>query len=127
MSARALISGRIWRDPERRVSGAGKPFASASVRVGSGDVAAWWKLLCFSEAAIEEVTSLHDGDAVSASGEFKAEVYDKGDGPRVGFTLFADRIISARKAKREKARAATRRAPIDGAQSQRPFDDELPM
>jgi len=48
--------------------------------------------------------SLHDGDAVSASGEFKVEIYDNGTGPRPGFTMFADRVLSAKRAKKERDR-----------------------
>jgi hypothetical protein len=125
MSARALISGRIWRDPEHRVSSAGKSFGSASLRVGNGNAVIWWKVLTFSESGIEELLSLRDGDALSASGEFKAEAYDRGAGPKVGFTLFADRIISARRAKKQH-----QRGPINATEAQRPiesgFNDDLP-
>jgi hypothetical protein len=122
MTARALISGRIWRDPERKVSSAGKPFVSASVRVGNGDAAVWWKVLAFNEAAIEELLALRDGDAISASGEFRAEIFDGRDGPRVGFTLFADRVISAKRPKRERPQES-KAEPATATQAAQPFDD----
>jgi single-stranded DNA-binding protein len=129
MTARALISGRIWRDPERKVSGAGKRFANATLRVGNGDDTTWWKLLAFNETAIEELLSLKDGDAVSATGEFKVELYDKGGSTRIGFTIFADRVLSAKRQKREKAqerRTEPHQSPIS-AEAQRPFVDEVPL
>jgi hypothetical protein len=111
MSARALINGRVWRDPEHRVSASGKPFGSASVRVGSGDAAVWWKVLAFGEAAIEELLSLRDGDALSATGEFKADIYDKGGEPR-GEPHSLCRPSDGR---------------IDAIPAGRPVDDEVPL
>jgi hypothetical protein len=93
----------VWRDPEHKVSSTGKAYATATVRVGSGHDATWWKLLAFCETTKQELHSLRDGDAVSATGEFKAEIYNKGTGPKIALTLFADRVISARRAKRERA------------------------
>jgi len=122
MSARALISGRLWKNPERRISGAGKPFGSASVRVGNGDAAVWWKVLAFAEDVLEELLSLHDGDAVAVTGEFKAETYDGRDGPRISYTLFCDRLISAKRRKREETedrRAEPSQGPIDSNDEQR--------
>ena len=49
MSATALISGKLFREPEAKVSRAGKYYASATVRVGDGEGATWWKVLSFSE------------------------------------------------------------------------------
>jgi hypothetical protein len=46
MSATALISGRLWRRPERKTSKAGKPFVTATIREGNGDGVTWWKVLC---------------------------------------------------------------------------------
>jgi single-stranded DNA-binding protein len=128
VSATVLVSGRLWREPERKTSRDGKSYASATIRDGHGDDAQWWKLLTFSETATEELLSLHDGDGVAASGSFKAEIYDRGGGARISLTIFADRLISARRQKREKAQE--RKAgpqPIDGVEAQRPFDDEIPL
>jgi hypothetical protein len=128
MSARALISGRLWREPERKVSSAGRTYATATIRVGNGDDAQWWKVLTFSEMAAEELLALHGGDAVSASGEFKVEIYDKGSGPRPGFTLFADRVLSAKRAKNEREkerRSSTRGAPVRDVSARRPVDRDL--
>jgi hypothetical protein len=122
MSARALISGRLWKDPERRISGAGKVFGSASVRVGNGDAAAWWKVLTFSDSVTEELLSLKDGDAISATGEFKAEIYDGREGSRIGFTLFCDGVLGAKRKKRER-KEETNPGSIDTAQKQ--LDDDL--
>jgi single-stranded DNA-binding protein len=124
MSATVLISGKLFREPERKTSRDGKVYASATVRDGHGDDAQWWKLSTFSETAAEELLSLHDGDGIAASGSFKAEIYDRGGGARIALTIFADRVISAKRQKRE--RAQDRKAeprPISEAEASRPFDD----
>jgi single-stranded DNA-binding protein len=125
MSATVLISGRLCRDPENKMSGAGKAYVTVTVRVSNGDDVTWWKILAFGETAAEELLTLRNGDAVSVSGDFKAEVYDGRSGPKVGFTIFADRAISAKRQKRER-RAEPKPAPAE-AQASQPFDDEIPL
>jgi hypothetical protein len=121
MSATVLVSGELFRDPERKLSGAGKVYASATIKDVSGDDVIWWKLLTFSELAVDELLSLRDGDGIAASGSFRTEVYDRGAGPKVGFTLFADRLISAKRQKRE--RDKERREATKPGSTQRPLDD----
>jgi hypothetical protein len=132
MTATVLVSGRLWRDPESKVTKAGKPYATGTIRDIAGNETFWWKLLCFSESGIEELLSLRDGDGIAASGSFKAEPFEGKDGPRVGFTIFADRVISAKKQKRERdqqrrveepqAPGVTAQGPIDGD-----LNDEVPF
>ena len=102
MSATVLISGKLWRDPERKLTKAGKPYVTATIRDGQGDDATWWRLFAFWEAGCAELLGLHDGDGVAASGTFKAELYDGRDGVRISLTVLADRVISARRQKHEK-------------------------
>ena len=103
MSATVLISGKLLRDPVRKMSKAEKPFVTATLREGDGEAVTWWTVLAFAEEAIEELARLKAGDALAVSGSFKAEIYEKVETRRVSFTLFADRIISARKRKRSRA------------------------
>ena len=123
-----LIAGTIWRAPETKVSNAGKTFGVASVRVMANDTTIWFRLFTFSETAIAELMSLKDGEGIAASGSLKVEIYDRGSGPRLSYTLFADRLISAKRQKRERdqeRRDARRRGPIDATEAQRPIDNGL--
>lgn len=122
MSASVLVSGKLWRDPGRRVSRAGNEFVSATLRDGYGDDAAWWRLIVFSESACEELMTLKNGDSCAASGQFKAELYDRGGESKISLTCVADRVISAkrRKAERAKERQAERRMESAGG-----VDDEF--
>ena len=102
MSAFVLISGSLFRAPEQRIAKSGKPFWSATVRVKDGETSQWWKLLVFSESAQAELMRLGDGDALSAQGLFKVEPYQKDGEQRIGFTLFADRVLPLKPPPRER-------------------------
>ena len=125
MSASALVSGKLQRDPERKTSKAGKPFVTATLREGDGDNVNWWTVLTFAEVAIDELLTLKAGDGMAASGSFKAEVYEKNGERRVSFSLFADRVISARKQKRERQGRQTE-DPQDRSQAGRFYDEFEP-
>lgn len=129
MTASVLVSGRLLRNPESKTSKAGKPFATAVIKDGDGDAVTWWNLLCFSESGCEELLSLRAGDGIAASGSFKVELYEKAGAQRLSYTVFADRVISAKRQKRE--RAAERRVeqqPQGGYQSgSASDDDEIPF
>jgi single-stranded DNA-binding protein len=127
MSATALISGRLWRNPERKTSKAGKQFVTATIREGNGDAVTWWKILCFSESDCEELLRLGDGDGVAVSGDFKVETYDKGGELRLSHTIFAERVISARrqKKKRENDPHASDQDSGEATHCGAPFNDDI--
>jgi hypothetical protein len=137
MSVFVLITGTLYRAPESRISKAGKPFITATLKVKDGDATAWWKLLVFSESAGAELMRLGDGDALSAQGSFKCEPYDDKDGGRrVGFTIFADRVLplkpapKERKPKEKPAReswAAPDRMRDDRPRADPDLDDHIPF
>jgi len=98
MSARAIVSGVLFRPPVEKISKAGKPYVIATVREGNGDATRWWKILFFNEPAREEALRLGDGEPIAVAGEFDANVWaPEGREPRVNLTLTADAILSARK------------------------------
>ena len=108
MSATVLVSGKIWKRPERKTSTGGKPYVRAIVRDSARDEDMWWTILCFTKGDQDELARLHAGESVSAAGEMTARIYDKDGHARVGLTCFADRILSAHKPPHE-ARA---KAPV---------------
>ena len=58
MSARAVVSGVLFRAPASKTSRAGRPYIFATIREGAGDAIRWWKCFAFSESAIEEFSCL---------------------------------------------------------------------
>lgn len=129
MSAAVLINGVIFREPERRLSKAGKPFVSATVKVRDGDGFQFWKMIVFSESIGEEIMRLSDGDAVSAQGTLRASTYEKAGQTHVGFSLIAAAVLPLRAARKSKPKCSPQeRAPDRPAASkERPEPERLPL
>ena len=130
MSTTVLISGKLFRDPEAKTSRGGKPYTLATVKVGQGEDVQWWRVMAFGDADRDELISLRNGDAVAVSGPLKAEMYaPNGNEPRLSLSVMADRIISAKRAKREKAAEGRTEAKVErnrdraASPGDRPFDD----
>jgi len=106
MTATALVSGKLAKAPERKVSkSSGKLYGVANVRVGAGDAVTWWRVMVFDADEVDRLMELSAGETVSASGSFNAETYvsKKDGGVKIGFTLLADAVLTPRKHKRAKA------------------------
>jgi len=107
MSAQVLITGTIFRRPERRTSRAGKPFVTATIKAKDGDAAQFWRVTVFSESAQEELLRLSDGDAASAQGSLKAELYRPDGGEaRLSLSMVADQVLALRQPPRKRERKA---------------------
>jgi hypothetical protein len=128
MSARALVSGVLFRAPATKTSKAGNPYVFATIRSGSGEHVRWWRVFAFSESVIEEILALGDGEPIAVSGEFDCELYAPAGGEeRLSWKLTADAVLSARRKPKPK-RPATRPAPGDPLFERRPLiDDDIPF
>lgn len=94
MTAYALISGALFKAPERKVSKNGNAFAIATIKMRADDNRnEYWRLVTFSESAVEELMRLNEGDNLSAQGPLKAELYaPEGREPRISLSIVADNI-----------------------------------
>ncbi len=129
MSASVLIHGKIHRDPESKMSGKGNAYALATVRDSQGDDTTWWRVFAFGTEARDELLSLRAGDGVAVSGAFKAELYAGSGTARVSLSVTADRVISAKRQKRDRA-SEVRGARKASGSADRPgpwFSDEVPF
>lgn len=93
----ALIQGKLIKAPESRTTKAGKPMASARLRVATADPAA--SVLCgvvaFEPEAVAALLALGEGDAVSVAGPLKVGTWtDKEGNARPSLDLVADRVLS---------------------------------
>jgi single-stranded DNA-binding protein len=94
MSAVVLITGTLFRAPERRTLKAGRPFVTATIRVKDGNNAQWWKVLAFSESIQAELMRLVGGDSISVQGTFKAELYEKDGEKRLSLSIIANNVLA---------------------------------
>ena len=123
MTAFALVTGPLFRAPEQRVSKAGKPYVTATIRAKDGDSSQFWRVTAFSESAQAELMRLGDGDSCCVQGAFKAELYQpEGGDPKVSLSIIADYVLALRQPKI--GSAAYPRKPSGGAAA---FDDAIPF
>lgn len=104
----ALIQGKLIKAPESRTTKAGKPMASARLRVATADPAA--SVLCgvvaFEPEAVAALLALGEGDAVSVAGPLKVGTWtDKEGNARPSLDLVADRVLSVYAIRKQRAAA----------------------
>jgi len=104
MSAvQVLVSGCLFKAPEERTSQAGRRFVSATIKVGGDSgTGEFWACLAFSDSTQAELLRLGVGDALSAQGSAKFELYQNGGEVRISRTIFANAILPLRAAPRER-------------------------
>jgi single-stranded DNA-binding protein len=127
MSAYALITGVIFRAPQQKTAKTGKLFTTCTVKVGSDDSASsdFWNVLAFSDTAQAELLRLRAGDALSAQGSLKVELYQKDGGEvRISRTIFANAVLALRAAPKERKPTA-KAAPTSQEQSTTTTDPGL--
>jgi hypothetical protein len=111
----ALISGVLFKPAEQRTSSkSGRVFVSAVIKVGgeTGD-AEFWQLTAFSQSVQTELLRLSAGDALSAQGKAKFELWQRDGGEvRISRSLFADQILALRAAPRERRAKAKAETPL---------------
>jgi single-stranded DNA-binding protein len=132
MTAYALITGTIFRPAQSKMSKAGRPYASCTIKAATdGNESDFWNAICFSETATAELLRLEAGDACAVRGKMRLEIFEKNGQARISRTIFADAAIGLRPAPR-KAKAATapaaqeQPATTDPAGAP-PFDDGIPF
>jgi hypothetical protein len=115
MSAvQVLVSGCLFKAPEERTSQAGRRFVSATIKVGGeGGTGEFWVCLAFSDSTQADLMRLRVGDALSAQGSAKIELYQKDGGEvRISRTIFASAILPLRAPPRERRSKQAATAPL---------------
>jgi single-stranded DNA-binding protein len=118
MSAFVLIHGHLFRQAEQRMSKAGKPYATATIRAKDGDGSQWWKVLTFSESAGAELLRLADGDAVSVQGALRVETYEREGVTKLSLTCIADQVLALRQPPRQREKKSAEPKPVDARSRQ---------
>jgi hypothetical protein len=127
----ALITGTLFKPAEEKTSSkTGRTFVSAVIKVGGENVdGEFWACLVFSESVQGELLRLGVGDAVSAQGSAKIELYQKDGGEvRISRTIFANAILPLRAGPRER-RAKDQTPAKETAAAGAPafFSDDIPF
>ena len=124
MSARLLVTGQLYGDPQARTSQAGKPFTTAKVRADGKDGAVLWiSVVAFGDLA-ERLLTMKANNALALSGKLEVSAYTAKDGtPAAGLSVVADELAALKAKPRPKAEPAAPHAqqPVIAG-----FDDDLP-
>jgi len=101
MSARAIVTGSLYRAAEDRISKNGKLFATFTLKENIDGVPRWWKAVAFNEAVIASVKALKEGEPLSIAGNFDCELYtpDNCGEPRLSWRITAEAVLTARMVK----------------------------
>ena len=119
MSLGILAAGTLAADPVARTSSAGKPYATAVLRVATGEEPVFVSAIAFSTSAAEALLAHKKGDIVSLVGLATLSGWTDRDGKeRNGMKLVCTRCISPHEAARQREKIAKAQAGATGAHVQ---------
>jgi hypothetical protein len=116
MSARAIVSGVLFKAPVQRISKTGNRFATFSIRENVNGATRWWQAITFNENEIESLKAMTPGEPIAACGEISAEIYSPaGAESRINWRVTVDAILSDRKPPKAKPeRTGRKRKEVSG-------------
>lgn len=95
MSLAILATGTLVRDPEPRQSRAGKPYATALLRVPTdGEEAVLVSLIAFTADAVDALLAHAKGDTVAVTGRGKLTTWEKDGERRHGLSVTVEGLLS---------------------------------
>jgi len=123
MSIDALISGRLVKDPEAKVSAGGKSYALMIVKSGEDFI----RCLLFAED-LTPFLKLGRGDPVALVGSLTPSLYERSGVQQIGLSALCSRAISpvAKIARPKTDKAGTQGQFRAAAHAQRSGDGDLP-
>jgi single-stranded DNA-binding protein len=130
MSVAILISGSVFREPQRKTSAGGKSYVSTTIKAAAADNASsdFWSVLAFGDTAGEELMRLAVGERLAVQGSLKLEVFEKDGQARISRTIFVDHVMALRAPPREKKPKAAKEATTSQQSTEAaPFDDQIPF
>lgn len=101
----ALIQGELHGDPKQRATNTGKPFVTASTRVGVGSESVFIGIAAFNDSARAALGRLKSGDTLAVNGLLELNVWQDREGKeRRDWRLTATGVLTVYEAtKRRKA------------------------
>jgi single-stranded DNA-binding protein len=101
MGIQVVVTGVLHKDAVSRISQNGNPYVTCSVRAEQDGQTVWANVICFNEAAQEELLRLKSGDAISVHGKAAPKVYMKDDEARPSLQVTASAVHSLQPAASE--------------------------
>lgn len=102
-----LASGTLIADPTQRTTAAGKPFATASLRVPCEDSDAMMvSVITFAAEAVAALLALAKGDSCAIAGRAKLNSWEKDGEQKHGLSVVAERVMTAYQLDKQRKRAS---------------------
>jgi single-stranded DNA-binding protein len=124
-----LISGKLLKDPVKRTSATGKPYATALLSVPTDDGQTLVSCVAFSNVA-EQLLSHSQGDSLSVLGKAKLSEWTKDGEAKHGLDMVVDKLLSPYELtkRREGLSEPPRAKPTQPAAPEPAFqDDDVPF
>ena len=115
MSAFAMISGRFHGESVTRPTRNGGQVTFFKLKVVNGASLEFWDCATFSDTARTELEGLAEGDAVSAVGSLRVELFEWKGEQRIKRSLSADRVVALKPKPKDSKPRADRPAPAGPA------------
>jgi len=111
----ALAAGTLTADPVERTSTAGKPYATALMRVPCEDAEALLcSLIAFAPEAVRALMLLTKGDGLAVAGRGKLTSWEAKNGEqRHGLSVVADQVLSAYQVEKRRKAAREVEEPVE--------------
>jgi single-stranded DNA-binding protein len=126
MSMHILLTGTLHKDPTQRTSQNGKAFVTCSLRIEQEGGTIWASVICFDQAAREELLRCHAGDTVAIQGKLKVTVYERNGEHRPSLDVVANGVLPA-KPKPSPARSKQECGGQTARGFDAPFNNDIPF
>lgn len=101
MSINALVTGKLFADPELRTGSSGKAYTRATLLAHDGDADSFVSVIAFGSVG-EQLAALSKGDAASVSGRAKVKTWERNGETRVGLSVVADCLLTLHHVRRKR-------------------------
>ncbi|WP_396189634.1 single-stranded DNA-binding protein [Flavobacterium sp.] len=102
----ALVTGKLHRDPEKKVSQKGNSYLALVVKQSDES---YVRVSLFGD--LDAMSMTRKGDSVAIVGDLQTNIWERNGVPAIGMSLIAHRAISAAERKPYKPRPQTEQSP----------------
>jgi single-stranded DNA-binding protein len=128
MTVAILISGSLFKDPQRKTSQSGRSYVTTTLKAAAADNASsdFWSVLAFGDTAGAELMRLGINERVTIQGGLKLELYTANDGAtKISRTIFADHVMALRQPPKERKPKAAKAAPTSHQEQPTTTDPDI--
>ena len=135
MSLALLAQGTLVQDPQSRISGKGRAYATALLRAAIvGEEAMLLSLIAFSDTAVGDLLELRKGDQIAITGSGKPSSWTGRDGKEChGLSVTVERVLGLYEVRQRRKATDKTESPAEAVRApaaavkQIPYDRSQPI